>query len=383
MISAATSFIVHDDARLAGRDLADELLDALGGRPDLVLLFVSAKHDPGAALAGLSGRLGEGVRIAGGSSFAEICGDEGHTESVTAMGMRLGGARAETLSGVLDEGKSRGLGRRLGERARALDPALIVAFPDGLAVNASELLLGLQDALGASIPVVGGGAGDLGQFVQTYQIHDRDVITCGASIAVLSRPVRVATAARSGWSPVGATHRVTRAEGGVVLEIDGRPALELYEEYLGPRAEGMPAIGIEFPLGVLGEAGTPLEGEITMLRAVSGVDRERKALVLTGDLPQGAEVRMTSATKEDLLRGAGEAVAAALAEMPAPSAALVFDCMARKIVLGPRYREELRGALARLGAVPRAGFYTFGELSPADGVSVCHNETFTLALLQG
>ena len=81
--------------------------------------------------------------------------------------------------------------------------------------------------------------------------------------------------------------------------------------------------------------------------------------------------------------GADEAGAKVCAALPRPTIAFFFDCMARKIVLGPRYKDELRATFARLGPdVPKVGFYTFGELSPVEGTTMHHEETFTIALLQ-
>jgi hypothetical protein len=56
--------------------------------------------------------------------------------------------------------------------------------------------------------------------------------------------------------------------------------------------------------------------------------------------------------------------------------------MGRKLVLGSRYKEEIRRAFARIGgAVPKVGFYTYGEISPVGGVTMFHDQTFTVALL--
>ena len=83
-----------------------------------------------------------------------------------------------------------------------------------------------------------------------------------------------------------------------------------------------------------------------------------------------------------MIAGADQAGVEALARMPEPALALVFDCMARKIALGARYKEEVRATFDRLGPdIPKIGFHTFGELSPVDGVTMHHDETFTLALL--
>ena len=387
MLRATTVSIVHDDASRAGHELGGELLDAMGSRPDLVLVVVSAKYEVQKVIDALAARLGPDVRIAGCSSFAEISEEGGTTESITAMGLKVGGAlRVETISAIHDGGDHRSLGKQLGEKARMHDPSLLILFPDAFLVNATELLLGVQEVLGASIPIVGGGAGDFA-FKRTYQVHNEKVFSGGAVAAVFSGPLEIVTAARSGWKPVGATHRVNHIEkGNVILEIDGHPALDLYEKYLGNRAAEMPAISIEYPLGIVGGIrGTqkPPEGEMTLLRAVTGVDRERKALLLSGDVPEGAEVRMTTATKDEVIEGAIDATKRAIAALPNASCALLFDCMARKLLLGPKYRSEVTKSFEQLGDIPKFGFYTFGELSPVEGTTMYHNETFTIALLKG
>jgi hypothetical protein len=387
-MKAHTSSIVHEDARIAGRDLAHELIDEMDCTPDLVLMFVSAKYDVGAVLDGFYGVCGENVHVAGCTSYAEIDQEGGKTESVTAMGMKFGaGVSATTISATVQNGDSRELGQRLGSEAKSKDASLVLVFPDGMAVNGTQFLLGLQDELGSSFPIIGGVAADLGEFKQTFEIHDRQVLTGGATVVVFTGSLKVTTAAKSGWIPVGATRRANKVENGnLCLEIDGRPALDLYEEYLGARASEMPGVSVEFPVGMVG--GVPstqrmADDSILLLRAIKGVDRERRAIMFGGDLPEGAEIRMTTATKADVITGADEAGARVSDNMPKATIALVFDCMARKVVLGPRYRDELKNTFAKLGNIPRIGFYTYGELSPVQGVTMHHDETFTIALIEG
>ena len=44
--------------------------------------------------------------------------------------------------------------------------------------------------------------------------------------------------------------QITRSEGNVLFELDGKPALELYKTYLGEHAAGLPATGLLFPLNI-------------------------------------------------------------------------------------------------------------------------------------
>ena len=92
---------------------------------------------------------------------------------------------------------------------------------------------------------------------------------------------------------------------------------------------------------------------------------------------------MTRATKEDVIAGAGYATERVMSSMPGPSLAFFFDCAARKMVLGRRYKQELSSPIEQIGErVPKIGFYTYGELSPVQGVTMHHEVTFTIALLR-
>jgi hypothetical protein len=387
MIRAVTVSASHDDPFTAGRDAAAELLADLGGTPDLVLLFSSAKYDAARVLEGVHSRLPAGVPLVGCSSYAEVDTDQARTSSVTAMGLLLDGIAVQTFHVEGRGVDSFAAGREAGAGLQAFSPSLVIVFPDVLDMNATQFLLGLEASLPAKTPIVGGASADDGAFKATYQFHGPRVTSGGAVGVALKGRLAVATAARSGYTPIGANHIATRVENGnVVVEIDGRAALDLYRDYLGERVAQMPAVSIEFPIGVVGGiAGTQRQDDDSLLlvRAIFKVDEPRGALILGGDIPQGAILRVTRATKQDVIRGAEEATVLALDSMPDPEVALVFSCMSRKNVLGPRFPEECRASFARLPAgLPKCGFYTFGELSPVQGVTMHHESTYTIVLLK-
>jgi hypothetical protein len=224
------------------------------------------------------------------------------------------------------------------------------------------------------------------QFVRTFELFDREVIDGGVVALALRGPVTVATAARAGFQPVGVTRTCTRVEDDkVILELDGASALGLYKHFLGPNIADRPNIGTEFPLAVIEGAGADYmlsDERYQVIRVVRMLDETRGALLCGGDVYEGARIRMTRATKEDLVAAAESAAAQAARALPSAELALLFNCAGRKLVLGGRYREEIRAAFTALGTrVPKIGFYTYGELAPVEGTSMYHDETFTLALV--
>lgn len=379
--------IVHSDARSAAAEAAEELLAGLGGVPDLVFCFFSAEYDPGAVAATLRECLPAPTEIVGCSSFAEVGQEEALTHSVTVLGLRCKGVRIQTFAHPAGDLPSADLGRRIGEELGPLNPELVFLFPDVLRQNATQLLIGVQSVLGKSIPVIGGAAADNGTFTKTFQIRNGEVLSGGVCGVALRGGVRVATAARSGYHPVGSPRKSTRVENGnILLELDGQPALRVYREFLGPRADEMPAVSIEFPLGVLDDSRSS-EVFPPLVRAIFGIDEQRQALILGGDIVQegvgNGTIRILRATRDEMVKGAVAATEEVLAQQPSADVAFLFNCMSRKVVLGPRYKEECAAAYRLLPKqLPRIGFYTFGELSPFGSSSLHHESTFTLALLQ-
>lgn len=386
MLRAATVSIVNEDGFAAGEEAALELKEELQGPPELILLFSSAGYNHEQVLKGIYGKLPH-VALVGCSSYAEINSEDALTNSVTAMGLQLDGIAFKSFR--LDEvgPDSFAAGVAFAAEIKAFAPNLLLVFTDGMQCNATRFLLGLQEVLGRTFPIIGGVAADLGEFARTYEFIDQSCISGGVVGVALKGSIELVTAAKSGWIPVGGSRICTKVEhGNTLVELDGKPALSLYREYLQHRVSEMPRVSAEYPIGIVGGvAGTQRlpDDDILLVRFISGVDEAREAIIFGGDIPEGAEVRMTRATKEDVIRGANEAGAAACSAMGNPSVVFVFDCMGRKVVLGGRYRDELKETFKRIGKnIPKIGFYTFGELSPVQGVTMHHNETFTIALLK-
>lgn len=62
--------------------------------------------------------------------------------------------------------------------------------------------------------------------------------------------VKLGHGSKGGWDKFGPERLVTKSKGNVLYELDGRPALQLYKEYWGDRAAGLPATVLLFPLAI-------------------------------------------------------------------------------------------------------------------------------------
>lgn len=318
--------------------------------------------------------------VIGCSTAGEIFGDRVTDEMLVSTAIRFDSTRVELARVELgDRAQSRDAGRRL---AAALPPAglvHIVVFSEGVQVNGSELVRGLTEALPPRVTVTGGLSGDGDRFGATYVIW-RGQAQRGAVVAIgfYGERLRVGYASLGGWDPFGPERRVTRAEGNVLFELDGRSALELYKLYLGEQAAGLPASGLLFPLAVRSAAG----GE-PVVRTILGIDEESKSLTFAGDVPEGSLARLMKANFDRLIDGAVGAARTsyeAVGSHP-PELALLISCVGRKMVLEQRIEEEVEGVREVLGdGAVLAGFYSYGEISPFTPDARCelHNQTMTI-----
>lgn len=271
-------------------------------------------------------------------------------------------------------------GTLLGRQLAAPDLRHVFVLSDGLLVNGSRLTASLRAHLPAGVQATGGLAGDGPRFQHTVAGLGEN-LGPGRVVAVgfYGDAIRVTYGSAGGWEPFGPKRLVTRAAGNVLYELDDLPALALYKRYLGDRAAGLPAAGLLFPLQLLHES----EANTGLVRTILAVDEQTQSLTFAGDMPVGHFCRLMKAGSDTLVEGAGAAAGQALAPAVGPRAALLISCVGRKLVLGQRVEEEIEAVLARLGAnVCAAGFYSYGEISPAGLTHGCelHNQTMTLTV---
>ncbi|QIE43153.1 hypothetical protein G5B39_14020 (plasmid) [Rhodobacteraceae bacterium SC52] len=123
------------------------------------------------------------------------------------------------------------------------DPALCIATPEGIGTNIQFILDGLRAALGAEFPIVGGAAADQLRFTQTSQFCNDEIVSNAVVVMLLSGPLIHSCGVATGYTGLGNRHLVTKAEGAVIHEIGGKPAVDLYSDYVQSHS-------IFFPLAV-------------------------------------------------------------------------------------------------------------------------------------
>jgi hypothetical protein len=255
----------------------------------------------------------------------------------------------------------------------------VLVLSDGLKVNGTELVRGLRGSLPGAVAVTGGLAGDGPDFLQTL-VCSNDAPAEGrvAAVGFYGERLRIGYGSLGGWDAFGPERLITRSRSNVLYELDGHSALELYKQYLGDHAAGLPATALRFPLALRSEQ----EG-YSVVRTVLSIDEKEQSMTFAGDMPQGTYARLMKANFDRLIDGAAGAARAGLEGLGSfqPELAVLISCVGRKLVLKQRVEEEVEGVREVLGARPAlTGFYSYGEICPHGAVTRCelHNQTMTI-----
>jgi hypothetical protein len=322
-----------------------------------------------------------GAVVMGCSTAGEISGEGVSDDTLALTAIHWDTVRMEYASTDLqDMDDSHDAGTRLVAGLPRDGLRAVVFLGQGVHINGSALIRGMAQGLGAGIPIVGGLAGDGGAFVKTVVLDPKGVSDTRLVCAGLyGSGLHISHGVYGGWSAFGPARRITKARRNVLYTLDDESALATYKRYLGEHAKDLPASGLLFPFSVV-SAGHKDEG---LLRTILGIDEAQGSITLAGDVEEGGYLRLMQAGTDALVQGA-EHAAQALQIGHDRGLALMVSCVGRKLVMGGRVDEELEAVAAVVGTGQTlAGFYSYGEISPAHNGVECllHNQTMTITYL--
>ena len=366
---AATTKEIASAAAASGPDAVGqacrEAVSGLAADPGLVLAFTSGERDfehdatemaeatGGATSAGMTGK---GLFGPGGPL------DEGCVAMAFGPQLSATVAAAEQASGDL-----RTAGMDCTTRALEMldgDADLVLLFIDSTRGDIADTVSGAYEAAGPAVPLAGGAAGG----AEKRHFHDGRAIADSVVAVALRSEGPLGLGNTQTCKTRGTPSILTRSNGQLVEEIDGRPAEEVYLEQLGFAGlafddEEFEAMAITHPI-----AQPELHGDFR-LRHVLG-RAEGGAIVLGTGIPESAVIEFTELDYDELLASGARSVQAASEALGAdPKAALVFDCAGRRRALREGIPEEVEAIAAALGdpTPPVVGLYTHGEVARLRG----------------
>ncbi len=328
------------------------------------------------------------AKMIGCSSAGEILGSNISDNSLSVAVIKFEKTPIKAVKiEIKDAENSYQAGSKVAESLNQDDLCNIFVLSDGLNVNGSELVKGINSIGKDNVIVTGGLAGDGPRFKNTWAIFDGKIYKNQVvAVGFYGKYVHIGHGSRGGWDIFGPERRITRSKNNILYELDNQPALLLYKKYLGERASGLPATGLLFPLAIRKNADDARQ----LVRTILAVDEKDQSLTFAGDVPTGYLAQLMRANFDRLINGASEAGELAKTTLLTdkstttnPVLSIAVSCVGRRLLLGERTEEETESTLESLPPkTQQIGFYSYGELSPfSKGNCDLHNQTMTITTI--
>lgn len=369
--------------REQGKAAAEEALRGLDGAPALLgIVFATSKLELADLAGGVGEVLGE-VPYIGCSTAGEFV-----TDRISAGGTAVALIASDTMA--ISVAHATGLKNHAGRAVRKLckelesnmgpvpegaDQRTVFLLSDGLAGNGEGLVDLVALETGTNVSIAGGAAGDDAEFKETEVFLGGTVLKDAVVAAEVRSKQKLGVGVQHGWCAASEPGEVTRAEGATLQEIDGKPAIEFYRRYAEAKGfelttENQNQFVFTHELGIV------LMNNELKVRAPLSVNEDGSIACAT-EVPVGQRVRIVEGDHDaivDAARGAAQRAVEALGGQT-PAGAIVFDCVARKLVLGDDFKREV-DAFQEVIKAPVIGFNTYGEIARVRGqLSGFHNTT--------
>jgi hypothetical protein len=355
---------------------------------DLVILYHTAKHDPRQFHEGVRSIVGPSARLiggyAGGIITRDYLGYDGYQGGVAVLSSDTVKIEMFIEHGLKEYGEHE-IGRRLGKQISRKrydgEPGLIYMYDSvksfsptgGFDMNIGTYLLeGLTASLDTWPSAAGMGMIGNIQFNPTFQFFDDQIVQQAAMALILhGSDCRLDTTVMHGCKPASDYHTVTKADRNVVLEIDGKPALDIIAKMLGPDPNrGWEDYPLFITLGVnKGEKFGEYKAEEYANRLCMAIDRERRGLVMfEPDLTPGTEIQLMRRSVDfEYIRERAQQLYDGLGSRQ-PFLGIYIDCMGRAASYCGSEGEEGAAIQQVIGSeMPLLGMYTGVELGAVAG----------------
>ncbi|HTL47399.1 MAG TPA: FIST N-terminal domain-containing protein [Verrucomicrobiae bacterium] len=357
---------------------------------DAALVFLSegyAELDAAAVMGTLQSLLSVPVLI--GCNSNGVIGDKSEIEmepALSVLAMHLPNVRIVPFTLSPHEIESLSTGKDLVENLDIYpnDSPKFLCFADPMTCDAAKLLFLLNEGY-PGLPVTGGFAsGGMAAGAENWIVLNGDVNLRGAVGLAFIGDVSFETLVSQGCRPIGEALAVTKAEGNVLQELAGKPALEAFGEIyknLSPLDQELAHHSLFVGLAMDETRSSFKRGDF-LIRNIMGADRASGALAVGENLVIGQtlqfQLRDAKASTEDL-----EALLKLMhrKETVLKEAAILVSCCGRGKALFGQADHDVKLIQKYRGPFPLAGFFANGEFGPVEGKNYVHGYTSSLTII--
>ena len=261
--------------------------------------------------------------------------------------------------------------------------SLLVVLPDVRCISPEALVHQIGED-GNRLPIVGAAASGSpdGQYI--YEWLDGEVVEAGVAGMLLTGAIHTEIGVAQGCQPIGRSLEISRAEGNVIYEVNGGPALDgLHGALESLSTEDLRQSGRVVFIGIAMEKENPApqRGDF-LVRNLVGYDKESGAIAVSESVSEGQLIQFhlrnsSSADKEiqeivlDLHKRTRE---------QPPAFGMYFNCLGRGKGLYGEANHDIRIIKQRFPDLPVIGFFGNAEFAPIGGRNFAHAYTGALVL---
>jgi small ligand-binding sensory domain FIST len=375
----------NPDPRFAAVEASEAALRELDGRPaDLVLTFASGMHlaVPETMLEGVNETLDPEVLIGCGAGGVLGCGQE--VEDGTAVAV---------WAAALDEGSAEPFHAGVEEIDEGLavsgvpdldGAAAAILLPDPISFPTDQVLDALAERA-PGVPIVGGVASARTSEGEAALFLGEEVLEGGGAVGVRLDDVEILPCVSQGATPLGPELTITAADGHIIHELAGKPALAKLRDVISDlplrHRALLSADGLLLGIVVDGDKPEYVQGDF-LVRGLLGADPVEQSVAVGLPVAPGQVMRLharDAGSADRDLREALDLRVEALGGDP-PAGALLFTCNGRGRGLFGVPDHDAGAVWEAFGGAPAAGFFAAGEIGPVGGSTFLHGFTATLAV---
>jgi hypothetical protein len=359
---------------------------------DLLILHASIGHDF-QEMVNQAHEMAPHARIVA-TSCCGVVGREGVSESMKDIAMMAIKGKEFAVSAVdhISGKNSYEKCIELANDLKAQQPGINMVYFLGSGIDiANDLCIqAFEEVLGEHVTIFGATSSDNMKGVISYQAIDQNVYEHAAYAVGFSDPsLTIDTQATHGFVAIGEPLVVTKAEGHIIKEFNGKPAWEEYTRRLGLTTDA--TCGDTIPIGALGEKLSPelaVEyGNGHLLRVVT--KREGNDMYYSTTIAEGTPLWLTTRDEELIFTEMDRIVKEMNDRHTGKKPVAVFhaDCLARGRFLFNRIiKDELVSKMqypfySDGSCPPWLGMYGFGEFARLGGKNAYHNYTTALYVI--
>ena len=354
-----------------------------GASCDLAVVFASGAHlvAPEAVLEAIHEALAP-AELAG-CAAGGVIGSRREVESGTGVSVwaaHLGEGAASTFHATVEE-----LDEGTGALAGMVDlegaaGAILLADP---ATFPTDAVLHFLAEAAPAVPLIGGLASARTSEGGTMLFRGEEVLEDGA-VGVRLDDVEVLPCVSQGAAPIGPELTITAADGNVIGELAGKPALEKLRETIETLpAEDLALVQGGLLMGIVVDSNKPeyVQGDF-LVRGLVGADPDTGHVAVAADVRPGQVVRLHARDAASADRDLHEALGMRMRALGGrtPAGALVFACNGRGRGMFGCADHDAETVSEELAGAPAVGFFAAGEIGPVGGESFLHGFTATIAV---